>query len=313
MVNYYFKIKFFIFDHFLILLLLFYSHIANKKIFIIGTPYGRWGNRLMLYSYIISWSKKFNGIVLNPSFIEYEEYFKNFKSNVFGLIPCKAPPKNKIPKFFSKMINESFNRIAYRKIKIPRIISFDLESENEDYEKKSFQTLLRRSKVVFFRGFLFGKRNFKSVGNLRNYLKNLFEFSDKIVSRSNEILGSINKSYIIGVCMRQGDYKNHFNGKLFLEDHEYKMLLDRLKIHFGNDFGIFVACEEKKDEILDESAYFNYGEPAVNLCTLSKCNYLIGPASTFMTWAAFLNNVPTCYIDRDNFKTKELRFIETTF
>ena len=149
MVNYYFKIKFFIFDHFLILLLLFYSHIANKKIFIIGTPYGRWGNRLMLYSYIISWSKKFNGIVLNPSFIEYEEYFKNFKSNVFGLIPCKAPTKNKIPKFFSKMINESFNRISYRKIKIPRIISFDLESENEDYEKNHFKLYYVVAKLFF--------------------------------------------------------------------------------------------------------------------------------------------------------------------
>ena len=99
----------------------------------------------------------------------------------------------------------------------------------------------------------------------------------------------------------------------FLEDHEYKMLLDRLKIHFGNDFGIFVACEEKKVKTLDCSAYFNYGDPAVNLCTLSKCNYLIGPASTFMTWAAFLNNVPTCYIDRTNYKSKDLVFEEVSF
>ena len=72
-----------------------------------------------------------------------------------------------------------------------------------------------------------------------------------------------------------------------------------------------ISCT--KDEILDESAYFNYGEPAVNLCTLSKCNYLIGPASTFMTWAAFLNNVPTCYIDRTNYKSKDLVFEEVSF
>ena len=313
MENYYFKVKFLIFDYFLLLLIFIYSHLINKKIFIIGSPYGRWGNRLMLFSYVISWSKKFNGIVLNPSFFEYEEYFKNFKSNVLGLISRKSPPKNKIPKFFSKMVRKSFERISCRNIKIPRIISFDLESENEDYEKESFQTLLHHNKVVFFRGFLFGKRNFNSVANLRNYLKNLFEFSDKIVSRSNEILHSINKSYIIGVCMRQGDYKHHFDGKLFLEDHEYKMLLDRLKFHFGNDFGIFVACEEQKDKTLDDSVYFNYGEPAVNLCTLSKCDYLIGPASTFMTWAAFLNNVPTCYIDRDNFNSKQLVFSEVSF
>lgn len=313
MVNYYFNMKFFIFDYFLILLLLFYSNIINKKIFIISCPYGRWGNRLMLYSYIISWAKKFEGIVLNPSFIEYKDYFKNFESNIFGLIPCKVPSTNKFPKFFSNIINDSFKRISYRKIKIPKIISLDLESENEDYENKSFQSLLLYNKVIFFRGFLFGKRDFKSVSDQREYIKILFNFSDNVVSRSNEILGSIDKSYIVGVCMRQGDYKNHFGGKLYLEDHEYKVLIHRLKKYFGNDFGIFVACEEKKNDLLDQSAYFNYREPAVNLCTLSRCDYLIGPPSTFMTWAAFLNNVPTCYIDRTNYNSKDLVFAEVSF
>ena len=304
---------FFIFDYFMIFFLLSYSLILNKKIFIIGTPYGRWGNRLMLYSYIISWSEKFNGIVLNPSFIEYEEYFKNFKNNFFGLFPCKVSSKKKIPKFFSYIVIDSFKRISHRKIIIPRINCFDLESENEDYENKSFQTLLRCNNIIFFRGFLFGKRNFRAISDHRNSLKNLFEFSDNVVNRSNEILCSIDKSYIIGVCMRQGDYKHHFGGKLFLEDHEYKILLDRLKIHFGIDFGIFVACEEQKDKTLDSSVYFNYGDPAVNLCTLSNCDYLIGPASTFMTWAAFLNNVPTCYIDRTNYKSKDFAFDEVSF
>ena len=313
MVSYYFNLKFFIFDYFLILLLIIYSHILNKKIFIIASPYGRWGNRLMLYSYIISWSKKFNAIVLNPSFIEYEPYFKNFKSNVFGLTPSKTTPQNKVFKFFSNIVRESFERISYRNIKLHKIVSFDLESENDDYEKESFQELLHHNKVFFFRGFLFGKRNFKLVSNQRIFLKKLFEFSDNVVSQSQEILNSIDKTKIVGVCMRQGDYKDHFNGKLFLEDHEYKVLIDRLKTHFGNEFGIFVACEEKKDEILDEYAHFNHGEPAVNICTLSKCDYLIGPSSTFMTWAAFLNNVPTCYIDRTNYKSKDLLFAEVNF
>lgn len=305
--------KYLILDYFLILLLIFYSHVSKKRIFIIGSPYGRWGNRLMLYSYVIAWSQKFNGIVLNPSFIEYEEYFKNFKSNVLGLVPCKASPKNKIPKFFSKMVRKSFERISCRNIKLPRIISFDLESENDDYEKESFQNLLHYNKVIFFRGFLFGKRNFTVVSYHRSYIKNLFEFSHNIRKRTDQILSSISKSRIIGVCMRQGDYKYHFDGKLFLEDQEYMMLLDRLKIHFGNDFGIFVACEEQKDKNLDDSVYFSYKDPAVNLSTLSKCDYLIGPSSTFMTWAAFLNNVPTCYIDRNNFNTKKLEFSEVSF
>jgi hypothetical protein len=113
--------------------------------------------------------------------------------------------------------------------------------------------------------------------------------------------------------MRQGDFKDHYGGKLYLEDHDYKVFIHRLKKLFGNNFEIFVACEEIKDKQIDESSYFNYGGPAVNLYTLSKCNYLIGLASTFMTWAAFLNNIPTCYIDRTNFNSKDLVFKEFSF
>jgi len=313
MVNCYFNMIFFIFDYILIILLLIYSHVINKKIFIIGTPYGRWGNRLMLYSYIISWSKKFNGIVLNPSFIEYQEYFKNFQSNYFGLVPCIKHSKIKFFYFLSIITKESFKRISYRNINIPRIISFDLESENKDYEEKSFQSLLHFNKIIFFRGFLFGKRDFTGVSDLRIYFNHLFEFSDIIERRSEEIINSIKKTKIVGVCMRQGDYKNHFGGKLFLNDYEYKILIDRVLRLFGDDYGVFVACEEMKENPIHHGAYFNYEDPAVNLCTLSKCDYLIGPASTFMTWASFINNVKTCYIDRDNFRTKELVFHETTF
>ena len=313
MENYYCKIKFFILDHILILLLLLYSYWLNKKIFIISSPYGRWGNRLMLFSYMLTWARQHDAIVFNPSFLEYSKYFKNFDSNVVGIIPNDFFKKIKIPQKFLDFINNSFNRISYRKLKIKNTYSFNLENENENYQSKSFQNLISSYKIVFFHGFLFGRRNFNLVKVLRNDLNSLFEFSDNIQSRAIEILNLIKKPKIVGVCMRQGDYKNHFGGKLFLNNYEYKILIDRVQRLFGDDYGVFVACEEKKNDIVHEEAYFNYRDPAVNLCTLSKCDYLIGPASTFMTWAAFLNNVPTCYIDRNNFKTKELVFQETTF
>ena len=313
MENYYYKIKFFILDHILILLLLLYSLWLNKKIFIISCPYGRWGNRLMLFSYMLAWAKQHDAIVFNPSFEEYDKYFKNFNSNVVGIMPNNFFKQIIIPQKILKFVNDSFIRISYRKLKITNVYSFNLESENDHYQSKSFQNLLSSYKIIFFHGFLFGQRNFNLVKVLRKDLNSLFEFSDNIQIRAIEILNLIKKPKIVGVCMRQGDYKNHFGGKLFLNDYEYKILIDRVQRLFGGDYGVFVASEEMKENPIHHGAYFNYGDPAVNLCTLSKCDYLIGPASTFMTWASFINNVKTCYIDRDNFRTKELVFHETTF
>ena len=311
--NYYIFIKFIVSDIIVTFILLLFSCLINKRVFIISNPYGRWGNRLMLFTYMIAWAKKHDAIVLNPSFVEYSSYFKNFDRRVLGIIPNDLFKLIKIPECLLDLINESFKRITYRKIKMMKIFCFDLETVNEDYESVSFQNFLSSSKVIFFHGFLFGKRNFNIIKFQRNYFNSLFDFTDDIKIRSEEIIKSIQKSKIIGVCMRQGDYKNHFDGRLYLNDNEYKILIDRIKEFFGNHYGVFVACEEKKSELIHENAYFNYEEPAVNLCTLSQCDYLIGPASTFMTWAAFLNNVPTCYIDKDNFKSKELIFLETTF
>ena len=219
MENYYCKIKFFILDHILILLLLLYSYWLNKKIFIISSPYGRWGNRLMLFSYMLTWARQHDAIVLNPSFVEYSSYFKNFDRRVLGIMPNDLLKLIKIPECLLDFLNESFKRISYRKIKMMKIFCFDLEAENEDYGSKSFQNLLSSKKVIFFHGFLFGKRNFNLIKFQRNYFNSLFNFSDNIQSRAIEILNLIKKPKIVGVCMRQGDYKNHFGGKLFLNDY----------------------------------------------------------------------------------------------
>ena len=243
MENYYYKIKFYIIDHIIVLLLLLYSLLTNNKIFIISNPYGRWGNRLMLFSYMIVWAKQYNAIVLNPSFLEYKKYFSHFSANAVGLNPSKFNQIIRFPKCLTIWLNESFKRISYRSIRCKKVNNFDLAKETLNYDGNKFRKLLSSRRITFFHGFLFGKRNFNYINEQRKELKCLFEFSSNILKESRDIIHSIGKPKIVGVCMRQGDYINHFNGKLYLHDHEYVLLIDRVKKLFGDDFGIFVACE----------------------------------------------------------------------
>ena len=67
MVIYYYKALHFITDYIVQATLLLISHILDKK-YLLLRPYGRWGNRLMLFSYIQCWAKKNDCIVFNPSF-----------------------------------------------------------------------------------------------------------------------------------------------------------------------------------------------------------------------------------------------------
>ena len=102
--------------------------------------------------------------------------------------------------------------------------------------------------------------------------------------------------------MRQGDYKDHFNGKFYLTDEEYSRLISRLQLQYP-DHGIFIACEEMKDNLQISKAVISFLNPGLKLCILSSCDLLLGPPSTFMT-RPFYRDLPVCYIDKFSWDRK---------
>lgn len=266
----------------------------------------------MLYSYIIAWANKHNCIAMNQSFIEYSTYFPYFTNNPLGLLPIKYNLFSYILKQLNDVFQNSLKRISLRSYLFPYLYKIDLENVLTNTQNINFPKILSAKKIIFFYGFLFGDRDFNFIQNNRNYLKNIFTFRENIQKQCFQIIEGFNKNKIIGICMRQGDYKDHFNGKLFLTDEEYTALVSRLQLQYP-DHGIFIACEEKKDEFQINRAFISFENPALNLCMLSKCDLLIGPPSTFMTWAAFYKNTAVCYIDKNTCKQQHFTFAPVTF
>lgn len=266
----------------------------------------------MLYSYIISWANKYNCITMNPSFIEYSNYFSFFRNNSIGLVPKKYNFFSDILKLFSNIFQNSLKRITLRSIRLPFLYKIDLEKEYTNTREINFHKILHRNRIILFHGFLFGDRNFKLLENQRKYLNQIFSFSKEIQKQCLGVIRTINKKKVIGVCMRQGDYKDHFNGKFYLTDDAYKHLISNLQIQYP-DYGFFIACEESKSDFHISNGYISFQNPALNLCILSSCDLLIGPPSTFMTWAAFNRDSPVCYIDKTNWKQKNYTFAPVKF
>jgi len=292
--------------------LLLISHILDKKIFVIARPYGRWGNRLMLFSYIQCWAKKNDCIVFNPSFEEYASHFKNFQSNKVAWIP-----ENKTIIFIFSMVSkltvQALIRSTYRKYILPKLLKIDLENDHENCSEELIIKKLNHFRIILFYGFLFGKRDFEIIRQERQQLRLLFQMNEEISLEYQLLRRKIKSNKIIGVCMRQGDYKDYNNGKYYLTDKDYLFLISKLKKLFSASFDIFVACEENKINMNSNGFYISFGNPALNLYTLSNCDLLIGPPSTFMTWAAFLNDTPVCYIDKFSWNRKDYIFETTSF
>ena len=211
----------------------------------------------MLFSYVISWAKKYDCIVMNPSFSEYSIYFQFFKDNQLCLIPNYYNIPSKFLKIIFKIINNSIQRITLRSNYLPFLQRINLESQYSNTKEINFSELLTNNRLIFFHGFLFGKRDFRLVECQRKFLSEIFSFSEHIQKQCVEILKIINKKRVIGICMRQGDYKDHFDGKFYLNDNEYKDLILKLRRLYP-DYGFFIACEENKNNFHINNAYISY-------------------------------------------------------
>jgi hypothetical protein len=105
---------------------------------------------------------------------------------------------------------------------------------------------------------------------------------------------------IIGVHIRRGDYLKYNEGKYYFADHDYKrFMLQCCDMNPGKKIGFFLSSDEKIN--YDNFDDFNICKPAFagvieDLYSLSYCDLIIGPPSTFSEWASFYGKTPTYQI-----------------
>ena len=135
-------------------------------------------------------------------------------------------------------------------------------------------------------------------------LKHIFcprkEITEKAESLMNEIRQTAD--LVIGVHIRHGDYQTWRNGRYYYTLEDFHHIMIQLKTIFPNyNISFFISSNEDFDTTIFEGCHcFRFrGEPSgdiLDLYTLSLCNRIIGPWSTYSRWASFIGEVPLCFI-----------------
>lgn len=139
----------------------------------------------------------------------------------------------------------------------------------------------------------------------KDELKKIFLPRHEIVSKAEAMIANIRKSsdIIIGVHIRHGDYKSFYNGKFYytLEDfHRFMIQLQKLFVDKKVAFFISSNASFELDQFSGCNCYKYDKEPSgdiLDLHTLSICDRIIGPWSTYSRWASFIGDVPLCFIE----------------
>lgn len=118
--------------------------------------------------------------------------------------------------------------------------------------------------------------------------------------------------FVIGVHIRRGDYRNWEGGKYYYEMSDYADTMRSLNLLYKDKkVAFFISTNEQYDESVFSGltlCRFNNTTAAHDLYTLSLCDRIIGPLSTFSRWASWYGNVPLALIEKGQTNLKESDF-----
>jgi len=289
-----------ILDLFVLLILIGKSLLGGKKLYLICGEYGRLGNRLFFFSHVLAWAKENQAVVYYPSFHPYASLFEGTEKDCFVRYPPKARRLLGNNSCFNRIASNSLHRISLRMGQRPQsnlIRSIVLEENGLDICSENFDLILSRRGLLFIRGFIFTSQKDYLIERHRPCLQKIFKPPTRYEKGIQEPFEKLKGlcDIVIGIVIRHGDYREYRAGEYYYPLSVFKRILEEFTEHVSPVRpGFFIASDEDQDisEFEQFPHYFRQGHPVENLNALSRCDYLIGSPSTFLTWPSFIGKVP---------------------
>lgn len=139
-------------------------------------------------------------------------------------------------------------------------------------------------------------------------LQHIFRPRQDITDRSERMMAEIRREndLVVGIHIRHGDYKTFYDGRYYYTLEEYHQFMLQIKaFHPDKRVAFFISSNEHFSvDIFEGCRCYRFGkEPSgdiLDLHTLSLCDLILGPWSTYSRWASFIGEVPLCFIKQKN-------------
>ena len=160
-------------------------------------------------------------------------------------------------------------------------------------------------------------RNSEAIARHREKIVAFLRAKDVHCVRPNEIVGGLREDgvTVVGVHMRRGDYKEAAP-QFYYDDATYLRMMREFKDSCGARVKFVAVSNEHVNaeffrtrgiDLTDAS-----GAPQEDVVTLSLCDYIMGPPSTFSWWAAYYGDKPCFNIQSRDERIEVERFAKKT-
>ncbi|MFH1403024.1 MAG: hypothetical protein ABIH11_02000 [Candidatus Altiarchaeota archaeon] len=269
--------------------------------FVISGVYGGLCNHLVNFSHVIVSALEGNRRVMHLDFRDYAQHFQGTRGGIVSTYPPKKSilySNRIITNILSFLLGIILNRFGRGRFKLKYFKAYEIQYG--DYvllDSPEFLDSTREAKIVFFRGYAFVVNSDKLIEKHGDAVRAYFTPIEEHQSNVSDLISRARKSceILVGVHIRQKDYQSFLNGKFFYGLDTYKLLMKKTRELFkGSEVGFLICSDEDLD--LGQLSEFNVtlarGHAIEDLYSLAKCDYIIGPPSTYSAWASFYGKVP---------------------
>jgi hypothetical protein len=280
----------------------------KQKLFTIGLRCGRLANRIILFANFVALAEEQGHRLINFTFHSYSELFEGTRENIY----CRYPrPKRRswmdiVPGVaaalrktrilyhvtrYTSLLNERFpvfGKAAVTLHELPgqRITLLD----GPEYQEK-----IRPARIVFVYGWWL-----RTPGLVKKHgekIRAFFRPVERFEKASRNAIEPLQREadIVIGVHIRQGDYRGWFDGKYFFPVARYAAWMHETAAQFPERKVAFFVCSDEPRS-LGEFPGLTVGlgtdSPVSDVYALARCDYILGTKSTFSQWASFYGGKP---------------------
>lgn len=246
---------------------------------------------------------------------------------VTSVAQCIAEHRRMVIIFFDWTIEDFPNLLHCPFIYFPLYQKWYLEHGNgwNNYKGLTWKVTHNRTWDHFFK-FLGCKKGWDLMNDTRylystkKELQFIFRPRQEITDKAERFINTIRQDadIIVGVHIRHGDYKNFLSGRYYYSLKEYHHFMLKINnLYPGKKVFFFISSNETFSiNFFTGCNCFRFeNEPSgdiLDLYTLSLCDRIIGPWSTYSRWASFIGEVPLCCIKEKNQVITEKSFCKIT-
>lgn len=194
----------------------------------------------------------------------------------------------------------------------PMVKEIKVDIMDYDISQTVFQGLVKKN-IIIANGWIFVDPH--SIRKHSEIIRRIFKpnkiFQDHINTLREQSFFKYH--YVIGVHIRKADYATYFKGKWFYSDDDYISFIkqtNQLPAFKNKKIGFLLFSDEKISikQVNGVNLIYSSNHFIEDLYALSVCDFIIGPPSTYSSWASFYGKVPLLRLESKDMVIREKDF-----